>query len=286
MIDFGAREIRADSPGFEALANLHTELSRYRQSRLGVDCKRLGWIDAQLGACLLTVVNHSRMNGNDVQFYNIAPRIQTILQRNKTLVGTRADVHGTTIPVTSFNKDTEVEFARFTRSQLMRPEMPKMSNGLKGKFFEGIDELFANGVLWSKSPIAFFAGGQYFPRHDRLSFVLSDGGQGIQGSLLSAGRYFETPEDAIDWAMKMNNSARQGDMPGGLGLGILKDFVAMNGGCLSVCSHSGFWESRSGMIRKCRLSGMYPGTVVSLEVNTADTKSYHMQSTVNPHNIW
>lgn len=286
MIEFGAREVRTNAQGFEALANLHTNLSKYQQSKLGIDCKRLSWIEAQLGACLLTIINLSRMRGNDILFYNMTPPIQTILQKNKTLVGSRADVHGTTIPVTSFNKDAEVIFSQFTRSRLVRPEMPKMSNGLREKFFEGIDELFANGVLWSKSPIAFFAGGQYFPRLDRLSFVLSDGGQGIQGSLLSAGKKFETPEGAIDWAMQMNNSARQGDIPGGLGLGILKDFVAMNGGCLLVCSHLGYWESRSGVVRKSRLSQMYPGTVVSLEINTADTKSYHMTSPVNPHDIW
>ncbi|WP_417794811.1 hypothetical protein [Terasakiella pusilla] len=286
MIDLGAQEIRADATGFDSLANLHAKLSGYRQASLGIDSRHLGWIDAQLGACLLTIVNHSRMNGNDIQFFNIAPRIQTILQKNKTLVGTRADVHGTTIPVTSFSSVSEVDFSKFTRSRLMRPEMPRMSNGLKEKFFEGIDELFANGALWSKSPIPFFAGGQYFPRKDRLSFVLSDGGQGIQGSLLAAGKSFSDPVAAIDWAMEMNNSARQGDIPGGLGLGILKDFVAMNGGCLFVCSHLGYWESRNGRVTKRRLSGVYPGTVVSLEINTADAKSYHMQSAVNPYDIW
>ncbi|GAB5540084.1 MAG: hypothetical protein Salg2KO_21870 [Salibacteraceae bacterium] len=286
MISIGAREIRAAAEGFQAIANLHSELSQFEKSKLGVDCSGLGWIDAQLGACLLTVVNQSRLKGNEVLFYNIAPQIQIILQKNKTLVGNRADVHGTTIPVTSFISDSEVDFSQFTRKQLLRPEMPRMSKGLRDKFFEGIDELFTNGSLWSKSPIAFFAGGQYFPRLDRLSFVLSDGGQGIQGSLLAAGKNFAAPEDAIDWAMKMNNSARQGDIPGGLGLGILKDFVAMNGGCLLVCSHSGYWESRNGKIKKLRLSGNYPGTVVSLELNTADTNSYYLQSSVNPHDIW
>jgi len=286
MIDIGDREIRADVTGFDALAKLYAELSKFSHTNLGIDCQGLGWIDAQLGACLLTIVNHSRAIGNDIQLFNIASRIQAILQKNKTLLGRRADVHGTTIPITNFNKDDEVKFSKFTRSRLMRPEMPKMSAGLKSKFFEGIDELFANSALWSNSPIPVFAGGQYFPRLDRLTFVLSDGGQGIQGSLAAAGRHFGAPEDAIDWAMEMNNSARQGDIPGGLGLGILKDFVSMNGGCLLVCSHSGYWESRNGRIIKRRISAPYPGTVVSLEINTSDTKSYHMQSSINPHEIW
>lgn len=286
MIDIGAYEIGANVAGFNALARLHAELAKFSHANLGIDCQKLGWIDAQLGACLLTIVNHSRARGNDIQLFNIAPRIQVILQKNKTLTGARADVHGTTIPITNFNRDDEVKFSQFTRTRLMRREMPKMSEGLKGKFFEGIDELFANSALWSNSPISVFAGGQYFPRSERLSFVLSDGGQGIQGSLAAAGRHFSAPEDAIDWAMEMNNSARQGDIPGGLGLGILKDFVAMNGGCLLVCSHAGYWESRNGLVTKRRISGLYPGTAVSLEINTSDTKSYHMQSSINPHDIW
>ncbi|NVK23074.1 MAG: hypothetical protein HWD86_11205 [Kangiellaceae bacterium] len=286
MIDICAYEIRADMRGFDALARLHTELARFSDEKIGIDCQRLGWIDAQLGACLLTIVNLSRALGNDIQIFNIAPRIQSILQKNKTLLGSRADVHGTTIPITQFDRDDEVKFSDFTRSRLMRREMPRMSDGLRGKFFEGIDELFANSALWSNSPIPVFAGGQYFPRLDRLSFILSDGGQGIQGSLAAAGRQFKAPEDAIDWAMEMNNSARQGDIPGGLGLGILKDFVTMNGGCLLVCSHSGYWEARNGHVTKHRISGIYPGTAVSLEINTSDTKSYHMQSSINPHEIW
>lgn len=286
MIDIGAYEIVANVAGFSALAKLHAELGKFSHANLGIDCQKLGWIDAQLGACLLTIVNHCRAHGNDIQLFNVVPRIIAILQKNKTLFGARADVHGTTIPVTSFNRDDEVEFSQFTRLRLSRPEMPKMSEGLKGKFFEGIDELFANSALWSNSPIPVFAGGQFFPRSDRLSFVLSDGGQGIQGSLAAAGRHFSAPEDAIDWAMEMNNSARQGDIPGGLGLGILKDFVAMNGGCLLVCSHAGFWESRNGIVTKRRISGAYPGTAVSLEINTSDLKSYRMQSSINPHDIW
>lgn len=286
MIDGGAYEIRADYSGFQVLSKLHAKLTDFSNCSLGIDFSRLSWIDAQLGACLLTIVNHARAKGNDVLLYDIAPRIQAILQKNRTISGPKTDTHGTTIPVTSFSNDAEVEFSNFTKQRLMRPEMPKMSKGLRSKFLEGIDELFANSALWANSPINSFAGGQYFPRKDRLSFVLSDGGQGIEGSLSSAGKLFASPEEAIEWAMEMNNTARQLDIPGGLGLGILKDFVVLNGGCLLVCSHDGYWECRNGKVMKARIPSIYPGTVVSLEINTADNRSYHMQSSVNPLDIW
>jgi hypothetical protein len=286
MIELGAYEIRANSLGFEALSNLHSELSQLQNSNVGIDCKRLTWIDAQLGASLLTIVNLARISGNDIAFYNIVPRIQTILKKNKTLSGGAVDVNGTTIPMTGFDANSAVEFSKFSKAQLMRRKMPRMSDGLVKKFFEGIDELFANSALWANSPTSVFAGGQFFPRLDRLAFVISDGGRGIQGSLSAAGKNFAAPEDAIDWAMEMNNSARQGDIPGGLGLGILKEFIGMNGGCLLVCSHHGYWECRNGIMKKQRIANQYPGTVVSLEINTADTNSYHMKSATNPHEIW
>lgn len=286
MIDLEAYEIRANSLGFEALSSLHSDLSQLQNSKVGIDCKRLAWIDAQLGASLLTIINLARGAGNEVLFYNIIPRIQIILKKNKTLAGGAADVHGTTIPVTSFDANSAVEFSKFSKERLMRREMPRMSDGLITKFFEGIDELFANSALWANSPISVFAGGQFFPRLDRLAFVISDGGRGIPGSLLAAGKKFAAPQDAIDWAMEMNNSARQGDIPGGLGLGILKEFIGMNGGCLLVCSHHGYWEYRNGIMKKQRIANPYPGTVVSLEINTSDTNSYHMKSAANPHEIW
>ena len=161
-----------------------------------------------------------------------------------------------------------------------------MSRGLREKFLEGVDELFANSSLHSLSSIPVFSGGQFFPRKDRLTFIICDGGRGIHGSLQAAGKLFSQTSDAIDWAMEMNNSARSGDIPGGLGLGILKDFVKMNQGCLLVCSHDGYWELKGDTIRKATLSAHFPGTAVSLEINTADTKSYHMTSRVNPSEIW
>lgn len=286
MLSIGAREIRADISGFQVLANLDAMLSCYKNKKIGVDCTHLSWIDAQLGTCLLTIVNLCRGRGNEVLFYNVSIKIQTILQKNKTFSGAVVDNYGTTIPITGFSLKSEIEFSKYCKSHLMRKEVPKMSRGLQEKFLEGVDELFANSSLHSLSSVPVFSGGQFFPRQDRLTFVISDGGRGIHGSLQAAGKAFATTSEAIDWAMEMNNSARTGDIPGGLGLGILKDFIRLNGGCLLVCSHDGYWEMRAGKIWKANLPGRFPGTAVSLEINTSDTRSYHMASRVNPSEIW
>ena len=286
MVQLGAGEIAADVYGFQALATLHAQLERFSNYKIGIDCSRLRWIDAQLGTCLLTIVNLSRKRGNEITLYNISAKVQAILQKNKTLTGSVADRYGTTIPVTKFELDAEVEFSRYCSSHLLRPEVPRMSKGLREKFLEGLDEIFANSSLHSKSSIPVFSGGQFFPNRDKLIFVISDGGRGIRGSLNSAGITFPSAAEAIEWAMQMNNSARSGDIPGGLGLGILQEFVKLNEGCLIVCSQDGYWELRSGKVAKFNLPASYPGTAVSLEINTRDQRSYHMASRVNPNEIW
>lgn len=73
-----------------------------------------------------------------------------------------------------------------------------MSKGLREKFLEGLDELFANSSLHSKSTTPVFSGGQFFPNKDRLTFVISDGGRGISGSLEAAGKAFPTDAKSIE----------------------------------------------------------------------------------------
>jgi D-Tyr-tRNAtyr deacylase len=286
QVELLATEIQANAQGFEALGRLHRTISQYEGNRIDIDCRRLGWMDAQLGACLITIVQHARKRNNQVYFNNIAPRIKEILQKNKTLQGNVTDIHGTTMPVTPFTLDDEIQFAHFTRQNFSRKQMPRMSKGLKEKFYEGIDELFANSSLHSKSDGYVFASGQFFPRLDTLCFLISDGGQGIQGSLAAAEKHFDRAADAIDWAMELNNSARSGDIPGGLGLGILKEFIGLNKGSLKVCSHTGYWEMSQSNIEKIELGFSFPGTVVSLNLNTSDRRSYHMVSKVDPNEIW
>jgi hypothetical protein len=63
----------------------------------------------------------------------------------------------------------------FAKEHLQRPEMPSMSVALQGKFYEGVDELFANSALHSKSKSPVTVCGQFFPKKRLLDFAIVEG---------------------------------------------------------------------------------------------------------------
>ena len=285
-IPLEAIELRSDYSGFRTLAELNAKLIRFQNEAIQIDCSTLSWVDAHLAAPLMTVVNHSKAKGNTHQLTHLPEKIRLILMKNQLLKARAVDSNHTTMPVTHFRLDEEVEFANYTRQHMNRREMPRMSAALQGKFYEGIDELFANSALHSKSPIAVTVAGQFFPRTEKLAFVISDGGRGVDGSLRAAGYNFSTPDEAIDWAMQPNNTSRQGYIPGGLGLRLLRDFVEANHGKLTVASTKGIWIQSGREVVKRSMRRDFPGTAVVLEINTSDKKRYDLKKATDPRNIW
>ena len=72
----------------------------------------------------------------------------------------------------------------------------------------------------------------------------------------------------------------------GLGLKIMRDFIAQNGGAIRVASEDGFWWVRGEDVGKVTLPAAFPGTVVDIEINAADTKMYQLAGEVDPTAIF
>jgi hypothetical protein len=82
------------------------------------------------------------------------------------------------------------------------------------------------------------------------------------------------------------NTTRRGAIPGGLGLKLLMQFVALNGGNIQIVSDAGYWRWNSGQSSAVLLDQPFPGTVVSVEINTADTQSYILTSEAEDRHIF
>jgi hypothetical protein len=115
-----------------------------------IDLSRLGSIDGHLAASLHVLFLQARERGNSFNIVGLTRPVAATLQKNTFLSPQANDKFNTTIPLTEFGLTSAVEFSMFAKEHLQRPEMSSMSVALQGKFYEGVDELFANSALHSK----------------------------------------------------------------------------------------------------------------------------------------
>ena len=67
---------------------------------------------------------------------------------------------------------------------------------------------------------------------------------------------------------------------------LIKDFINLNKGKLQIASDAGYWSFQLGKFETKRFSMPFPGTVVNIEINTADKQSYRLASEIDPSNIF
>lgn len=265
-----------DAAGFEQIGDLYQQAAASSSKVIFVDCISINWIDAHLSAGYAAVQHLLKVSGITLSFVNLSPPVAGIFEHHGLLGPSPSRIKRTVIPLTHFNPGDSVKFAGYTQENLNRLPIPEMSNEVSEKFFEGIDELFSNSELHSKTQYGMFACGQFFPKKNKLDFCLVDVGLGFQHVINSIRKMNLAPDEAIKWAMRGSNTTRSGDIPGGLGLKILKDFVKLNKGQLTIVSHNGLWQLRANELKTGLLKAPFPGTTVTLEINTSDSNKYYM----------
>ena len=62
--------------------------------------------------------------------------------------------------------------------------------------------------------------------------------------------------------------------------------MSLNKGKIQIASRYGFYQFEGGAESFAKMSGDYPGTVVTIEVNTADTCAYRLSSEVPQESIF
>jgi signal transduction histidine kinase len=277
--------IETDEQGFASLARVHAAIEKEPFGEVFVDCSRLQWIDANMCAPLAAAIIAPERR---ILLQKLHPLIETVLRKNGFLGGALEDTHGTTIHYQQFDLSGRTDFVGYVERNFRGKGLPMMSAGLQREFRRSIFELFENAVAHSNTQLGIFACGQFFPRKHRLHFCLADRGIGIPNSVRSyLGRAFRASE-AIDWAMSGQNTTRriEDGVPGGLGLKIMRDFIAQNGGAIRVASETGYWSARGADVSKATLPAAFPGTVVDIEINAADSKMYQLADEVDPTAIF
>jgi len=283
--------IHSSQDGYERLADLAKATAKLRASRLELDCSRVGFFDANMAAPLGAVLARVADRFNAVEIVNVPELVERVLRKNGFLTQFRyqpmEDANRTTIPFRRLQRSDEGLFEDYLQRHLKGKGIPSMSEGMGKVFKQKIFEVFQNAVIHSESELGIFVCGQFFPQKQKLDLTIADAGIGIRDAVR---RFFGNQEigsvPAIRWALKEGHTTKKGKQPGGLGLKFLHDFALLNKGRIHIVSRFGFYEFNAGAESLAKMAGDYPGTVVTLEVNTADTAAYRLASEVPSEDVF
>lgn len=176
------------------------------------------------------------------------------------------------------------EIVNHLRNSWLTGEKLSMSEPLKAEIVSSIYEIFVNAYghglkdnLYRQSVISC---GYYDSKSKELSLSVLDFGGGIVKSVQKHTGMADR-QRAFEWALEVGNSTRtdsSSDLPRGLGFGILKEFVQLNGGVLRVCSDSYMATIDQGSdYTTNELPGFFAGTLVSITVK-CDNNHYKLKA--------
>lgn len=271
--------------------HLNAETERCVLDDIEIDMASTRWFAADMCAPFGAILYRLGATLNAIRLTHVQADVGKVLSKNGFLSSygreKLRDTWGTTIPYRRFDVKDDRYFAAYIEDEFVRrAEMPRMSPGLLKKFRESVLEIFSNSVIHSQTKLGIFSCGQYFPKHHRLDFCVADLGIGICQNVKANVGLDLVPERAIVWATEGRNTTKRGRIPGGLGLKLLAEFINLNSGSLQITSDAGYWRLEKGQTYAARLSRPLPGTVVSIEVDTSDTKSYALSSELSESDIF
>ena len=246
------------------------------------------WFDANLSALLGGVIDKLTY-ANSIEFGVLSQEIKVVLQKNSFLThfgfDKLTDTNNTTIKYLKLKPTDSRFFNNYVQTELFsRNELPIMSVALKKKISESIFEMFVNAQIHSSTEFIYTCG-QFFPQRHEIVFTIVDTGIGFAkrieknlGSTISSAK-------AIKWAMKEGHTTKRGT-PGGIGLALLKGFIAINKGKIQIISGDAMYEFENGNESFQKLDGYFDGAVINMIFNTNDTTSYFLADEINKDDLF
>jgi len=285
-----SQNIGSDFEGYKVLMDFYNKTNDLVFNEIILDFDRTTWFGANLTAILGAILNKIQSDLNDVRIENLSREIKKIMSKNHFLShfgGLKiSDYYGTTIKYRKFKTTEEKLFKEYLDKELLSKEaMPDMSTLLRKKINESIFEIFNNAVIHGTCNYIFSCG-QYYPNKKRLDFTIVDIGKTIKANVNSYVNEDKSGKDSIKWAIAEGNTTKQGQIPGGLGLSLIGEFLKKNDGKIQIVSADGFWEQKGQSEMGRDFSQIFPGTIVNLEFNIDDKSYYYLSSEIDEDDIF
>jgi hypothetical protein len=214
---------------------------------------------------------------NDFKIVNLRPEQEKIFKKTRySYFGGESlpDRYQTTVEYRKYKASEIGSFENYLEKKLLAHHaIPKMSALLRKKIKESILEIFNNATMHGNCE-SVFSCGQYYPQQNRLDFTIVDIGNTILNNVQDYLRRNVSGKEAIEWAVSEYNTTRIGNIPGGLGFTLIRDFLRKNGGKIQVASADGYWYENKDNSSSKDLHYFFKGTAVNLEFNVNDQCSY------------
>jgi anti-anti-sigma regulatory factor len=277
--------LTSDKNGYEFLAKFYRVIRNVKPDEHIIDFSNCVYFDANLAAALGAILGDLKELGHKFKLrISRKSKIFDTLARNgflnvwepKMFVAEKENF----IKYQQFLSNQSNEFKQYIDEWLMRKQRFPKHTKLAGDYIqENIYEIYANAIGHGDTKYVYSCG-EYKPESNTLDMTIVDCGKTIPYNvneyMRKTGQEELDPQDAIDWAFIDGNTTKKDT--GGLGLGILKDFIRMNKGCLHMISGNAFLEFSDTKNESIRLEPGFPGTIVNMQFRFDDDKNYYMES--------
>lgn len=285
-------KVMSDFEGYNSLINLSYAISQNPDNGIILDFKNNAKFEANLSAILGAICSLKEEQKKTITIINLKPSLLKVLQKNKFLCSygweSLPDTKNTIITFQKFTPYADIEFMDYIKNELLsKPDFPKLSRLLGKKINESIFEIFENARTHGHCKHIHTCG-QYFSSEGikRLDMTIVDMGQTIKANVNDYLHTNFSGSEAIEWALVYGNTTKTGNIPGGLGLDIIFEFIKLNKGKIQIVSSDGYWEYRNGETENKIFANPFPGTIVNIEFNLDDKDSYRLTAEVSLKNIF
>lgn len=149
----------------------------------------------------------------------------------------------------------------------------ELSKGVKDSIKMSMQEIFTNVFDHSKSANGCFACAQYYPILKKIKICITDFGVGILSNL--SNKYGLTTDiEAIEKSVEEGVTSRT--RTAGFGLFLIRDFLKINEGILTIISGDGEVIFYNNKVNSCKMTERFAGTIVNLEINANKESLYYL----------
>lgn len=280
------RLVKSDVCGYSFLANLYKQIASQEEDReCLVDFINCIHFDANLSAALGAILDRLEEEGHESWIQNVKGGVRRTLSRNcflKVFSKEAKDLDTDDfIEYKKFRCNESTSFKQYIKAGLIEKQnFPKHTERAGNKVLESIYEIYANATNHGDCSYVYCCGELHGDTNPVLDVTIVDCGNTIMHNVNEYCRKRGLAEmnacESIVWSMKSGNTTK--NVPGGLGLAILQEFIMLNKGALQIVSADGMLEYRNGKTTTTFLTATFPGTIVNMEFNCKDDNIYKLSS--------